>query len=92
MIEINLLNILGVSCLGVMIAFWYQPIQSAKDRLLNLVPYSSSFAEVFNCGKCSSFVLGMVLFWNIFAAGLCALIGFVITFIIHYIENWYEHD
>lgn len=92
MIEINLLNILGVSILGTMIAFWYQPIQSAKDRLLNFLPLSSITQEVFNCSKCSSFVLGIVLFWNIFAASLCALIGFIIQFIIHYINDWYEHD
>ena len=92
MIEINLLNILGVSILGTMIAFWYQPIQGAKDRLLSFLPFTSLTTEVFNCGKCSSFIFGLLFFWDIFAACLCAFIGFVIQFIIQYINNWYEHD
>ena len=92
MIDINILNILGVSILGTMTAFWYSPIQGAKDRLLTFLPFSSLTTEVFNCSKCSSFILGLIFFWNIFAAGLCALVGFIIQFIIHYIEYWYESN
>ena len=89
MIEINILNILGVAVCSNLIAFWYEPMQGAKDKLLQKL--GLSWLEiVFNCSKCLGFIVGLILFYNIFAASLCALIGFIITFIINYIEDWYE--
>jgi len=88
MIEISLFNLLGVSVIGVLIAFWYSPLQAPKQWILSYLP--SFFSQVFNCSKCSSFVLGLVLFHNVFAAALAALLGFIIAFVINYIENWYE--
>jgi hypothetical protein len=91
MIEINILNILGVSIISNLIAFWYSPIQGTKDRLLAKLNLSS-IKTVFNCSKCLGLVIGLALFYNIFAASLCALLGFVITFLINYIEDWYVRD
>tara|TARA_R110000803_G_scaffold56193_3_gene113373 strand:+ start:839 stop:1114 length:276 start_codon:yes stop_codon:yes gene_type:complete len=89
MIKIDLLNILGVAIISNFIAFFYQPIQSTKDKLLNKLDLSS-VKIIFNCSKCLGFIIGLILFYNIFAASLCALIGFIITFLINYIEDWYE--
>ncbi len=91
MIEISILNILGVAVCSNLIAFWYEPIQSTKDKLLNKLDLSS-VKIIFNCSKCLGFIVGLILFYNIFAASLCALLGFIITFIINYIEDWYERD
>jgi len=92
MIEINLFNIIGVAVIGVMIAFWYAPIQKSKRYLIDLLPnyLSSLTGKVLNCSKCSSFILGLVLFIDIPAAALSALLGFTIQFLITYIEAWYE--
>lgn len=87
MIDITLFNIVGLSILGVMIAFWYQPIQTTKTKILSKLPF---LLRVFECSKCTSFVLGLIIFQNLLAAALCAFIGYVIGFIINYIENWYE--
>ena len=91
MIEISILNILGVAIISNLIAFWYSPLQSTKDKLLDFLNISS-IKIVFNCSKCLGLVIGLVMFYNIFAASLCALLGFIITFIINYIEDWYERD
>jgi hypothetical protein len=93
MISISVFNIIGVAVLGVMIAFWYTPIQKPKRYLINLLPSHVNFiGEVFSCSKCSSFILGIILFQNIFIAALCAFIGFVINFLIDYINEWYARD
>lgn len=92
MIEPTIFNIIGLSVIGVMIAFWYEPIQKPKRYLINILP---SFCliyvdKILNCSKCSSFTLGLLLMFDIPAAALCALSGFIIGFIIDYINAWYE--
>lgn len=90
MIEVNLFNIVGLAVIGVMIAFWYEPLQSTKRYLIDLLPFSSLTGKVFNCSKCSSFILSFAIYWDITAAALCAFIAYVINFIIDYIQSWYE--
>jgi hypothetical protein len=88
MIQPTLINILGTSILAVMFAFWYQPIQGIKLRILSRLP--NIFSLVFTCSKCTGFVFGLMLFLDIFVAGVCALLGFIIGWFIDYINEWYE--
>jgi hypothetical protein len=92
MIEPTIFNVIGLSVIGVMIAFWYEPIQKPKNYLIKLLPCRVSVIvnKVLSCSKCSSFTLGLLLTLDIPAAALCALSGFIIGFIIDYINVWYE--
>ena len=92
MIEINLFSLVGVSIIGVLIAFWYRPIQAPKNWLIGKFPriLYTPMNEAFNCSKCTSFILAITIFHDILAAAWCALIGFIIGFIIDYINAWYE--
>ena len=94
MIDINIYSILGTAVLGNMIAYWYSPIQTAKVRLILLFKrrrfIHGLLDEVLNCSKCSSFMLGIIVFWDLPVAALVALLGFIINFIIDFINEWYE--
>ena len=94
MLEVNLINVLGVAVLSVMLAFWYQPIQKAKGRLIRVFSFFPSFSffldKIFNCTKCSSFIIGVLLFWNLPAAALCSFVGYLVGHIIDRVEQYYE--
>lgn len=93
MIEINLVNILGIAVIGNMIAFWYTPIQSVKDRFIGFfdnIPLLRYPLTVLQCSKCASFVVSLIFFQDLLAAALTSLVGLIINFIIDYINNWYE--
>lgn len=95
MIEFNTLNTIGVSVIGVMIAFWYSPIQPVKEWLINTVGYFSSYmgvllSTILNCSKCSGFFIGMVFFLDFPAAALTAFSAYVIGHLIDRIESYYE--
>lgn len=94
MISISLFNIIGISVIGVMIAFWYAPIQKPKRYLIDLLPsvIRSPIDKVFNCSKCTTFILGLLVYHSITAAALCAITGFILNFIIDYINEWYARD
>lgn len=88
------INILGIAVLGNMIAYWFQPIQSAKRWFINLstfLPFvHRNIDKALNCSKCMSFWVYLIIDQNIPAAALCAFIGFLINFAIDKIEHWYE--
>ena len=94
MIEITIYNILGVAIIGVMVAFWYTPIQRTKGRFVNLFKGSSTLHRnvdlIFNCPKCFTFILSLLLFQHLLTAALTSFIAFVIGHTIDRIERWYE--
>lgn len=92
MIEVTLFNMVGLSIIGVLIAFWYQPIQAPKNWLIGKLPrfLYTPINTALNCGKCSSFILAIIFFHDMLAAAWCALLAFIISFIIEYINEWYE--
>lgn len=94
MIEISIYNIIGLAILGNFVAHWFEPIQGAKVKLIDLFKFNATIHNsldlALNCGKCMSFWLGLLLFQNIFIAALCSLVGFLISHLIDRIESWYE--
>jgi hypothetical protein len=94
MIDINIINIVGVACLGLFIAHFYQPIQKVKEWFINLLSFlpflHRSLDIALNCSKCSSFILALVLFWDLPAAAFASVIGYVLNHIVDRIEHWYE--
>ena len=97
MLEVNIFNILGVAVLGNMISHWYEPIQAPKRWAIRLVtkllPFTfirHSVERALKCSKCSSFILGLLSFWELPAAALSAFLGLVINWSIDYIQDWYD--
>lgn len=96
MLEVNLFNILGIAVLGNMLSHWYEPIQAPKGwiirSLTHLLPtfLGQAIERVLNCSKCSSFILGLTLFWELPTAALCAFLGLAINWSIDLINDWYE--
>ena len=94
MIEITIINILGVSVISNLIAHWFEPIQEAKRRFIGLFRFSAILFSVIhktlNCSKCLSLWTGVLLFQDILAAALCSLVGFLINHLIDRIESWYD--
>ena len=94
MIDINIINIVGVACLGLFIAHFYKPIQSAKEWFISLftpIPFiHRGLDTALNCSKCSSFFLAMVVFWDLPAAAFASVIGYVLNHLVDRIEHWYE--
>jgi uncharacterized membrane-anchored protein YitT (DUF2179 family) len=94
MIETTIYNILGVAVVGVMIAFWYTPIQRVKGRFVTLFrgsPFLHRNVDIIlNCPKCCTFLLALLLFQHFLTAALTSFIAFVIGHIIDRIERWYE--
>ena len=95
MIDISLLNIIGVAIVGNMVAHWFLPIQGVKDKFIGSfahLPFLQSLLMTFNCSKCTSFWLSLVFFHDLLAAALASLLGLIINFIIDYIQDWYESE
>ena len=93
MIEVTIYNILGIAVLGNMIAHWYLPIQAGKRKFVELIPImiiSSALDKILNCSKCTSFILGFLLFQDLLAAALASFLGFLINHIIDRVEEWYQ--
>lgn len=94
MIDINIINIVGVACLGLFIAHFYHPIQKAKEyfiRLFTFLPFLHRSMDIaLNCSKCTSFLLGLLFFWDLPAAALASVIGYILNHIVDRIEHWYE--
>ena len=92
MIEINLLNLIGVSYLGIMIAHDFTPIQPAKQKFINLFPnfISSLLDKLLNCPKCCAFWFGLVLYSDVTHAAVAGLLGYLINHLLDRIKVWYE--
>ena len=89
-----IVHILGTAVLGNMLAHWYEPIQKPKRWAIRSVTFfpllSRTMDRVLNCSKCTSFLLGLVIFRDVLTAALIAFIGYVIGWVIDKINSWYE--
>lgn len=92
MIEFNLINLIGVSYLGIMIAYDFTPIQSAKQKFIKVCPnfISSHLDILLNCPKCVSFWLGLALFTDLIHAAVAGLTGHLLSHLLDRIKFWYE--
>tara|TARA_S200002703_G_C3782970_1_gene241315 strand:- start:466 stop:726 length:261 start_codon:yes stop_codon:yes gene_type:complete len=86
MIEVNLVNLIGVAVMGNMLAYWFTPIQGIKQKFINLFSFLPFIDKLFNCSKCTSFWFGIILFFDLPAAALCSFLGFLIYIIIDKFE------
>jgi len=93
MIATSISSIIGTAILGNFIAHWFSPIQEVKRRFFNLlsfIPFINYLEEALNCSKCSSFWLSLIIFQDLFIAAITSLLGYLIQFLIDYIQCWYE--
>ena len=91
MLEVSIFPLLGVGYLANMIAYDFTPLQPAKHKFIQSIPFISSLLDkVLNCSKCLSFWLGIFLFQDIIIAALAGLTGYFINFVIDYIKEWYQ--
>jgi len=88
------IGILGTAVLGNMLAHWYEPIQQPKRWLIRSASFlpilSRTLDRILKCSKCTSFLLGLVIFRDVLTAALIAYIGMVIHYTIDKINSWYE--
>ena len=91
MIDINIVNILGIAVIANMIAHWFLPIQRVKNKLANFL---SSFlpyvGKALGCSKCLSLWIGLLVFQDLLTAALTSLIGYLINHLIDRVEEWYK--
>ena len=93
MIPITIYYILGVAVGSIFITSFYHPIQDIKNRLLDKLPgnyIGQASRQVFSCSKCLSFILSLIIFWDIIAAVLTSLLAYFINHLIDRVEAWYE--
>ena len=92
MIEITFINIIGTGIIANMIAHWFLPVQGVKDKLSEFLLYIrlQPLAIVLNCSKCAGLWLGLVFFFDPFAAALTSLLGYLINHLIDRVEEWYK--
>ena len=93
MIDITLINVIGVAILGNFIAHWFSPIQGIKRRffeILSFVPKINYLEEALNCSKCASFWFSLIIFQDLFVAAIASLVGYLINHLIDRVEVWYE--
>lgn len=92
MIEFNLINLIGVSYLGIMIAYDFTPLQPAKQKFIQLYPniISSQLDILLNCPKCVSFWLGLALYTDLIHAAVAGLTGHLLSHLLDRIKVWYE--
>lgn len=94
MISITVYNILGLAVLANLVTHWFQPIQSAKWRVIRFFKFSATtqylIRKGLTCSKCLSLWSALILFQDVFVAALCSLVGYLINHLIDRIEAWYE--
>lgn len=91
MISISVINILGVAVLAVMLAHWYTPIQRVKRWIISKVFRDGYIIDtVFNCSKCSGFLLGIVFFLDLPTAALTSILAYFMNHLIDRVESYYE--
>lgn len=94
MIDISLLNIVGVAVLTNMFTHWFAPIQGIKSRFVGLFSkypkLQNPINTVLHCPKCFGFWSGIVLFSDVITGAVVSLLAFVIKFVIDRIDFWYE--
>jgi hypothetical protein len=85
--EINLFNLIGIGYLGNMIAYDFTPIQPAKQKLIEFIPF---IGLLLNCSKCLSFWIGIFIYVDLLHGAVAGLVGFLINHLIDRIKQWYE--
>jgi len=90
----SIINILGIAVIGNMAAYWFQPIQSAKRRFIDLFTrltfFHKAIDKALNCSKCMSFWVYLIICQDVIGAALCSFVGYLINFSIDKIQSWYE--
>lgn len=84
------IQILGLSILSVMIAWWFEPLQWLKRLLGYQMTKPFMKYDPFSCSKCVGFWLGLALTQHIYLAAVTSLTAYVIDNIINAIED-YRH-
>ena len=91
MIEINLFNLIGIGYVGNMIAYDFTPLQPAKRKFIDFLPFISSHVDkLLNCSKCISFWLGFMIYQSVIYAAAAGLTGFLINYVMDRIKHWYD--
>lgn len=93
MIEVTIYNLIGVTLGSIFFTTFYTPIQSTKNRLLDKLPdnlLGNSCHTILTCPKCCSFIISIILFWDIIAAFLCSMAAYFINHFIDRVEEWYK--
>lgn len=79
-----MINLLGLSVLGVMIAEWFQPIQFVKNYFKL---YNYKVTSWLYCVKCCSFWLGLIVTLDLASAGVVCILGYVISYLIDKLDR-----
>jgi hypothetical protein len=87
--EINLFNLIGIGYLGNMIAYDFTPIQPAKQKLIDFIPFTL-LSKLLNCSKCLSFWIGIFIYVDLLHGAVAGLVGFCINYLLDRIKQWYE--
>ena len=93
MIEVTIYNMIGVVLGSIFFTHFYTPIQPIKNRLLDKLPdtwLGNSCHTIFTCPKCLSFIISIIIFWDLIAAFLCSIVAYFINHLIDRVEQWYE--
>jgi len=84
-----MIELFGLAILGFMLSDWFLPIQWIKRKLkmYNWI----LFKDIVYCVKCTTFWLTLIVLQNIYLAAIGAILGYMIKFIVDYIEtNYYD--
>tara|TARA_R110000796_G_scaffold17219_2_gene53160 strand:+ start:798 stop:1070 length:273 start_codon:yes stop_codon:yes gene_type:complete len=90
MIEINLINILGLSVIANLIAHWFTPVQTIKNKISKLTSFFPWFGNALSCSKCLGLWIALLAFHSLPAAALTSFLGYIINHFIDRIEEWYK--
>ena len=91
LMEINLFNLIGIGYLGNMIAYDFTPIQPAKRKLIEYIPFISPLlSRLLNCSKCLSFWIGLFIYVDLVLGAAAGLVGYLINHLLDRVKQWYE--
>ena len=92
--EINLFNLIGLAYLANMVTSEFEPIQPAKEKLIEFLilhlPFNYFIVKLLTCSKCLAFWLGLFIYVDIFHAALAGFFGYLVKHLIDRIKFWYE--
>jgi len=90
----KILDIIGIAVIGNMVAYWFLPIQKTKRRLIDLIAiipfFHKAVDKAFNCSKCMSFWIFLIVGQDVIGAALCSFVGYLINYTIDKTQAWYE--
>ena len=89
-----MIELIGYAVLGLMFTKTFEPIQRPKDRIIKLLlPLSFLHRvvdKIFNCPKCATFWLLIIVEQDLLMAALASFIAYFLNYITDVIDNWYE--